>query len=189
MSAVSLGIGLYRQYLPEELGRDGYPPVWHRELKHAVREAAGHRCVRCQHPYQTGVSPPEWSRCDELCEHGGPVRWRNRTGELTTVPLNLDADAPREAAYRILTVHHLDGDKANCRWWNLAALCQRCHLTIQGKVVMERVWPHEHSAWFRPYVAGYYAYRYLGEELTREETEARVDELLALEVRQEALAL
>lgn len=33
----------------------------------------------------------------------------------------------------VLTVHHLDGDKSNCRWWNMAALCQRCHLRIQGR--------------------------------------------------------
>jgi hypothetical protein len=83
--------------------------------------------------------------------------------------------------WRILTVHHLDGNKANCRWWNLAALCQRCHLTIQGKVQMARVWPWEHSFWFRPYAAGFYAATYLGEELTRSEVEARLDELLALE--------
>jgi len=56
-----------------------------------------------------------------------------------------------------LTVHHLDCNKSNCEWWNLAALCQRCHLTIQGKVVMARTWMFEHSEWFRPYVAGYYA--------------------------------
>jgi 5-methylcytosine-specific restriction endonuclease McrA len=31
-----------------------------------------------------------------------------------------------------LTVHHLDGDKANCAPWNLVALCQRCHLSIQA---------------------------------------------------------
>jgi 5-methylcytosine-specific restriction endonuclease McrA len=30
-----------------------------------------------------------------------------------------------------LTVHHLDGDKANCTYENLVALCQRCHLHIQ----------------------------------------------------------
>jgi hypothetical protein len=88
---------------------------------------------------------------------------------------------PVEARWRILTVHHLNGDKYDCRWWNLAALCQRCHLTIQGKVQMARVWPWEHSEWFKPYVAGYYAWAYLGEELSREEVEARLDELLALE--------
>jgi hypothetical protein len=57
----------------------------------------------------------------------------------------------------ILTVHHLDMDPANNEWWNLAALCQRCHLCIQSKVVMEQYWMFEHSEWFKPYVAGYYA--------------------------------
>ena len=55
-----------------------------------------------------------------------------------------------------LTVHHLDGNKANCKWWNLTALCQRCHLQIQAKVEMSRIWMFEHSEWFKPYVAGYY---------------------------------
>jgi 5-methylcytosine-specific restriction endonuclease McrA len=31
-----------------------------------------------------------------------------------------------------LTVHHLDGDKSNCAYENLVALCQRCHLHIQA---------------------------------------------------------
>lgn len=56
-----------------------------------------------------------------------------------------------------LTVHHLDINPANCAWWNIPALCQRCHLTIQSKVVMERFWMFEHSKWFKPYLAGYYA--------------------------------
>jgi len=30
-----------------------------------------------------------------------------------------------------LTVHHLDGNRENNALWNLAALCQRCHLHIQ----------------------------------------------------------
>ena len=87
-------------------------------------------------------------------------------------------DAP--AGY-VLTVHHLDGDKANCRWWNIPALCQRCHLTIQAKVNMAQVWALEHSDWFKPYAAGYYAFRYLGEGLTRAEVDARMPDLLALE--------
>ena len=81
--------------------------------------------------------------------------------------------------WRILTVHHLDGVKANCRWWNLAALCQRCHLTIQGKVKMGQAYLYEHSEWFRPYVAGYYALTVLGEDLTRAEVDERLPELLA----------
>ena len=58
----------------------------------------------------------------------------------------------------VLTVHHLDLSPANVSWWNLAALCQRCHLQIQIKVIMERPWMFEHSEWFKPYVAGYYAF-------------------------------
>lgn len=56
-----------------------------------------------------------------------------------------------------LTVHHLDGNKENCQWFNLAVLCQRCHLRVQAKVVLERPWYLPHSLWFRPLVAGYYA--------------------------------
>ena len=57
----------------------------------------------------------------------------------------------------VLTVHHLDLDPGNCEWYNLAALCQQCHLSIQGKVILERPWMFEHTAWFKPYVAGYNA--------------------------------
>lgn len=83
------------------------------------------------------------------------------------------------AAGYCLTVHHLDLSPANCRWWNLAALCQRCHLQIQAKVVMERTWMLEHSAWFKPYVAGYYAFH---NGLPDDEVSvlASIDELIAL---------
>lgn len=80
-----------------------------------------------------------------------------------------------------LTVHHLDGDKANCRWWNLAALCQRCHLHIQGTVKMHQPYMFEHSEWFKPYVAGFYAWKYQQRDLSRAEVMAELDALLALE--------
>lgn len=56
-----------------------------------------------------------------------------------------------------LTVHHLDLSPSNCAWFNLPALCQRRHLHIQSKVIMERFYMFEHSPWFKPYLAGYYA--------------------------------
>lgn len=231
-------MSVYRLYGPEELGTDGYPPAWHELLKHQVRADAGHRCVRCGHPYRVGVDgimepanvachslakalnihpravdlglelasddlgkldeiPPKarrqhWSPCDDRCTHRGPYRYRHGP---TDEWLYTHEDEPWigeagigetvgievQALWRILTVHHLDGNKANCRWWNLAALCQRCHLQVQGKVQMARVWPWEHSEWFQPYVAGFYAATYLGEKLERSEVEARLDELLDLE--------
>ena len=165
-------------------------------IKDIVRALACHRCVRCLHPFRVRAGQGRWSPCDLSCLHGGPYRWRflhsDGPGDWTA-EAEAEAEIGRmlhashiaiEAEYRILTVHHLNGVKADCRWWNLAALCQRCHLTIQGKVVMDRVWPHEHSDWFKPYVAGYYAWRYLGEEIGRDEAIGRMDELLALEVRQ-----
>lgn len=114
-----------------------YPPDW-TVIAKSVKDAAGWRCVRCDH------------------EH-------TRIG------------------WRILTVHHLDGDKANCAWWNIPALCQRCHLTIQARVVLKQVWPLEHSSWFKPYAAGWYAKKYLGLHLSRAAVMERLDELLALE--------
>lgn len=214
---------VFRVYDLAECGADGYPDFWHAlppewlldwgssegesvvppgdrfGIKDVVRHEAGHRCVRCGHPYRCGESKADWSPCDERCSHRGLVRLSYRADDGSEVgPMEhvLATEAGVvvgygkrvEAAYRVLTVHHLDGDKRNCRWWNLAALCQRCHLTIQGKVVMDRRWLHEHSPWFRPYAAGgYYAHRYLGEELTREQAVERMDELLALELRQGAL--
>ena len=112
-----------------------YPADWP-DIARRVKDEAGWRCVRCQHPHEP-------------------------------------------AAGYCLTVHHLDGDKANCRWHNLAALCQRCHLSIQAKVIMERPWMWEHSEWFKPYVAGYYAARH-GLSDDRESVLARVDELIAM---------
>ena len=85
------------------------------------------------------------------------------------------------ASGHVLTVHHFDGNKSNNAWWNLMALCQRCHLTIQGRVVPDIPYFLEHSDWAKPYVAGFYAKKYLDLDLTRAEVMARLDELLALE--------
>ena len=90
-------------------------------------------------------------------------------------------DHPHDpAAGYTLTVHHLDMNPSNCAWWNIPALCQRCHLQIQAKVVMERRWMFEHSEWFKPYVAGYYAHL-SGQPEHREYVLAHLVELLALE--------
>lgn len=84
---------------------------------------------------------------------------------------------------RILTTHHFDGDKANDAWWNLLALCQVCHLHIQGKVDPETPFFLEHSDWLKPYVAGFYAKKYEKRDITREEAISRLGELLKYERR------
>lgn len=55
-----------------------------------------------------------------------------------------------------LTVHHFDGDKANCKPWNLMALCQRCHLSVQARIDPRIPLLMEPSDWIKPYLAGMY---------------------------------
>lgn len=55
----------------------------------------------------------------------------------------------------VLTVRHLVPDKALCEEWNLAALCQRCHLHIEAKVNMFQDYFMEHSPWFIPHLEGF----------------------------------
>ena len=140
-------------------GTNDYPADW-RDLATRVKREAGWRCVRCGHlddPGQCAAAGVQrgYLACDDLCEH--------------------EPDGRR----RVLTVHHLDGDKANGAWWNVPALCQVCHLEVQAKVRMAQTYMGEHSEWFKPYVAGYYAATILGEDLTRTEVADRLDELLA----------
>ena len=123
--------------------RGEYPDDW-REIADRVKAAAGQRCVRCLHPAERPGAPVP---CDAKCQH------------------------PRNEKQRMLTVHHLDGDKTNCRWWNLLALCQVCHLSVQARVIPERPYLFQHSLWFVPYVAGFYAWYYGRLEITREEAE------------------
>lgn len=167
-----------------------YPPDWP-EIGDRARAEAGHRCIRCGHPFVTGQhGRGQWTPCDEHCTHKGPIavlrpsqkqdNEPHRLAPAVAGPLTI-AGVRIVAEWRILTVHHLDGNKANCEWWNLLALCQRCHLTIQSRVLPETPYFLEHSDWFKPYVAGFYAKKYEGRNITREEATARLDELLALE--------
>lgn len=57
----------------------------------------------------------------------------------------------------VLTVHHLDGDKSNNEKWNLAVLCQRCHLYMQATVIMDQMLFDfvEVSEWFKPHLDGF----------------------------------
>jgi hypothetical protein len=170
-----------------------YPADWD-EIGDRVREEAGHRCIRCGHPFRTGAhGKGQWTPCDEQCSHLGPLAVLFDGGDVLPIHFNGTAsDAIRHrgrlnhvgkvvAEWRILTVHHMDGDKANCEWWNLLALCQRCHLTIQTRLNPELTYFLEHSEWAKPYVAGFYAKKYEGKLITRDEAVARMDELLRYE--------
>ncbi|MHA7813290.1 MAG: HNH endonuclease [Phycisphaerales bacterium] len=55
-----------------------------------------------------------------------------------------------------LTVHHFDGNRDNNERWNLMALCQRCHLSVQARIDPDEPLLTEPSHWARPYIAGFY---------------------------------
>lgn len=64
----------------------------------------------------------------------------------------------------MLTVHHLDGNKHNCECWNLAALCQRCHLRIQSRVDFYReTLDGVHSLWLARHIKGYNVHAWLND--------------------------
>lgn len=168
-----------------------YPPDWP-AIADRVREEAGHRCIRCSHPYRVGAhGKGQWSPCDALCCHAGPLAFQFPTAPqipvedvtLTAAYVLREARGLVVAEWRILTVHHLDGNKSNCEWWNLLAICQRCHLRTQARVDPQTPYFLEHSPWFQPYVAGFYAHKYEGKLITREEAMQRLPELLAYELR------
>jgi hypothetical protein len=92
--------------------RGVYADNWD-ELARETKDAAGWRCVRCDHAHD-----PSAGYC--------------------------------------LTVHHFDGDKCNNRPWNLMALCQRCHLSVQARVDPDVPLLTEPADWARPYIAGFY---------------------------------
>lgn len=123
------------------------------KLAERLKAEVGYRCIRCRHRYQRGDDPRQ---CDAECTH---------------LP---------DGKARVLTIHHLNGDKGDNRWFNTLALCQSCHLTIQARVIPERPWLWSHSPWFVPYVCGFYARYYGNLDITRQEAEADPDRWLAL---------
>jgi hypothetical protein len=91
-----------------------------------------------------GSYPPDWPEIAERIKRA--ARWRCE---------NCDHKHDPHAGYT-LTVHHLDGDKSNCHWRNLVALCQRCHLHIQGIWRPGQLWLIDPPYWavWRGHVPG-----------------------------------
>lgn len=153
-------------------------------LHNTVRAAANNRCVRCGHP--EGDTMRLLTDLDAVCGYethqsaivrdAGDGKWR----VFLLRPCTDHCTHPQDKKLRILTVHHLDGNKANNAWWNLLALCQVCHLQVQGKVIPERPYLWRHSDWFVPYVCGFYAHYYGEQSITREQADATPDRWLAM---------
>ena len=81
-----------------------------------------------------GDYPPEWLTGEIQQKQYERAEWRCEHCGMDFVPGSTKAITARNKDEKpvILTVHHLDGNPANCDWQNLLACCQRCHLHIQG---------------------------------------------------------
>ena len=87
-------------------GKGKYPLNW-LGVANKVKENAGWRCECCRHPRKKRNAK---DACDALCVH------------------------PADGKKRSLAVHHLDMRPENCEWWNLVALCDSCHMRVQGRL-------------------------------------------------------
>lgn len=134
-----------------------YPADW-ATIAQRVKNDAARRCVRCKHPFNAAGKP---TLCDDRCD---ATRGMHK-GSYIAVPFD---ERLKGINYG---VHHFDGDKSNCRWWNLLALCNSCHLSIQARVIPERPWLFTHSTWAFPYICGFYAFFYGHTEITRQEAD------------------
>ena len=121
-----------------------YPADW-TDIATAIKDKAEWRCERCGVRHET--------KCPD-CAGDGVAQYQDVRFE-TFMCGTCGGKGQRG---RVLTVHHLDGDKANCADWNLAALCQRCHLSIQGRVInFYQGFLFEHSPWMQKHVEAYRA--------------------------------
>ena len=112
-----------------------YPDNW-AEIASEVKEAADNRCVRCGHLNDKPFN-----------------RWADRGHQAS--PCDIFCTHPRDGKQRVLTVHHLDLDRANCEAWNLVSLCMVCHWRIHARVDMHQLYMLEHAGWIRPHIEGF----------------------------------
>lgn len=116
-------------------GRGEYPADWP-DVARRLKEEAGWRCERCGHP-------------------DGPEARRATGAAAGRVPCDERCTHPQDGKQRILTVHHLTGEKWRTEPWALAVLCQVCHLSVQARVDFYRPYLLPHAPWMERHVAAF----------------------------------
>jgi hypothetical protein len=89
-----------------------YHPKWKLISKLIRFKRAGNKCEICGAPNHTLI-------------YRDKNNWHLWPEGMQSEALTLDGI---KSTMVVLTVAHLDHDKTNNRFWNLKALCQRCHL-------------------------------------------------------------
>lgn len=103
-----------------------YHPKW-KLISRLIRyRRANNRCERCDIPNGEIIKRLK----DGTHRQPNSVEWDMINSRIRNKQSNLAESLKHHGFTRIvLTVAHLDHDKTNNRFHNLAALCQKCHLT------------------------------------------------------------
>lgn len=138
--------------------RGEYPWNW-RRISYRAKRLHGFRCERCHHPHVPrrperiiyDLWNHDWEVTASVVWARAPRTTLAFAWPWRRVRQNTKCDGfcthAGDSKHRILTTHHLDGDKSNWRLWNLAALCQVCHLQVQAKICWDQTYLGEHSIW------------------------------------------
>lgn len=92
-----------------------YHPDWKKISAFIRFDRAQNKCEWCGAPNNTLIYRP----------HADKIKWELWPEGMASEALNVDG---YKGTVVVLTVAHIDHDKTNNDYKNLAALCQRCHL-------------------------------------------------------------
>lgn len=110
-----------------------YPPNWKTEIRPAILARENYCCKFCKAPNHSIVCRGMWNGRQAYQNDDGQI-FDAKTGEYMGSSYVGDVWVKEQRLTKIiLTIAHLDQDKTNNDYRNLAALCQKCHLGIDLK--------------------------------------------------------
>lgn len=111
-----------------------YPLNWKTEIRPAILERDGNCCKFCKVPNKIWVCRGKWNDIEVWQNDDGGI-YNAKDGSYIGDSYVGDVWSGKEQRLTkiVLTIAHLDQDKTNNDYENLAALCQKCHLGIDLK--------------------------------------------------------
>lgn len=111
-----------------------YHPEWKTRIRPDILDRDGHCCKFCKVPNKILVCRGQWNGGDVWQNDDGQIH-DAKTGEYLGDAYVGDVwnGKERRLTKIVLTIAHIDHDKNNNEYENLAALCQKCHLGIDLK--------------------------------------------------------
>lgn len=111
-----------------------YHPEWKTRIRPDILERDKHCCKFCKAPNYSIVCRGVWGGFEVYQNDDGEI-FSAKTGESfgSSYVGDVFKNEKQRVTKIILTIAHLDHDKTNNDYNNLAALCQKCHLGIDLK--------------------------------------------------------